>query len=196
QLARAFFPLGKYTKAQVRTLARRFNLPTQARRDSQGLCFLGQIKFSDFIEQHVGIRKGDIIDLDNGIKLGEHNGYYYYTIGQRQGLGLSGGPWYVVQKDIPNNRIYVSRRNNMQDKLRDTFTAGNFNWIFGERPDRTDLQVKVRHGEKMYHCHLEYLAADKAIVNLDQPDRAGIAPGQFAVFYDGKVCLGGGVILE
>lgn len=196
QLSRALFPLGDYAKVQVRELSRQFNLPTQNRRDSQGLCFLGQIKFSDFVKEHLGVRKGDIVNIDTGEKLGEHNGYYYYTIGQRQGLGLSGGPWYVVEKDIPNNRIYISLRQNMGDKYRDTFRVGNFNWIAGERPTKTDLQVKIRHGAVIYRCQVRFDDDDHASVTLERPDRPGIAPGQFAVFYDEQVCLGGGVILE
>ncbi len=196
QLSRALFPIGKHTKRQVRDFARQFDLPTQSRRDSQGLCFLGQIKFSDFVKEHLGIKKGEIIDADSGEVLGEHNGYYYYTIGQRQGLGLSGGPWYVVKKDIPGNRVYVSRRQNLENKLRDTFLAGDFNWIAGAPPERTDLQVKIRHGAKMYRCKLDWTAPHTARVQLDQPDRAGIAAGQIAVFYDRIRCLGGGVILD
>jgi len=196
QLSRALFPIGKLTKAQVRDLAKKHDLPTQSRRDSQGLCFLGQIKFSDFIKEHLGVRKGEIIEIDSGETLGEHNGYYYYTIGQRQGLGLSGGPWYVVKKDIPNNRIYISRRNNMPDKLRDSFTAGNFNWIAESPPDKTGLQVKIRHGEKIYNCRIRWIDENTAHVQLDQPDHAGIAAGQIAVFYDDIRCLGGGVILD
>ncbi len=196
QLSRALFPIGKLTKAQVRDLAKKYDLPTQSRRDSQGLCFLGQIKFSDFIKEHLGVLKGDIIEIDSGEKLGEHNGYYYYTIGQRQGLGLSGGPWYVVKKDISSNRIYISRRNNMADKLRDSFSAGNFNWIAETAPEKQDLQVKIRHGEKIYNCRITRIDQNSARVQLDQPDNAGIAAGQIAVFYDDIRCLGGGVILE
>lgn len=196
QLSRALFPLGDYNKKQVRELARQFELPTQSRRDSQGLCFLGQIKFSDFIKEHLGVQKGEIIEADSGEKLGEHNGYYYYTIGQRQGLGLSGGPWYVVKKDIRNNRIYVSRRIDMENKYRDSFRVGNFNWISGQKPGKEALQVKIRHGETIYHCTLQFRDDDTGQVKLERPDRKGIAPGQIAVFYDGTVCLGGGVILE
>ena len=194
-LSRACFPIGKYTKKQVRDLAAKYNLPTQNRRDSQGLCFLGQIKFSDFIKQHLGEMKGEIIDIHSGKKWGEHRGYYYYTIGQRQGLGLSHGPWYVVKKDIQNNIIYISNQNQVEEEYRDTFTVGNFNWISGEKPAATNLQIKVRHGEKMYCCKLEFSGNGPAKVSLDQPDQ-GIAPGQIAVFYEDEVCLGGGKILE
>lgn len=196
QVSRALFPLGKYTKAQVRDLAAQYDLATQKRRDSQGLCFLGQIKFADFIRQHLGELPGEIIHVDGGEVLGEHKGYYYYTIGQRQGLGLSGGPWYVVRKDIPNNRIYVSRRSEMEDKLRDSFHCGNFNWISGKRPAKRELLAKIRHGETIYRCEVDFLDENTAHVKLERPDRSGIAAGQFAVFYDDQICLGGGVILD
>jgi tRNA-specific 2-thiouridylase len=195
QLSHACFPIGKYTKQQMRSLAAKFNLSAKNRRDSQGLCFLGQIKFSDFIKQHLGEIKGDIIDIHREKKLGNHKGYYYYTIGQRQGLGLSHGPWYVVKKDIDNNIIYVSIQNRIEQECRDNFTAGNFNWLSGSTPSRRDLQVKIRHGVKIYKCRLDFKENDTAAVTLDKPDQ-GIAPGQTAVFYDGSICLGGGTILE
>ena len=195
QLSRALFPLGEYTKEQVRDLARKFDLPTQSRRDSQGLCFLGQIKFADFIREHVGIQKGELVEADTGEVLGEHDGYYYYTIGQRQGLGLSGGPWYVVEKDIPNNRIYISRRTDMEDKHRDTFRVGGFNWIVG-KPEAGSYLVKIRHGAGISQCDLRYDGDQTATVVLEKADRAGIAPGQFAVFYRDMECLGGAKILE
>lgn len=195
QLSRALFPLGEYDKQQVRDMARQFDLPTQSRRDSQGLCFLGQIKFSDFIREHVGVLKGEMVEADSGEVLGEHDGYYYYTIGQRQGLGLSGGPWYVVEKDMAANRIFISRRNDMEDKYRDTFRVGGFNWI-ADKPDSGSYLVKVRHGAKIYQCELKFDDHHSATVVLDQVDRAGIAPGQFAVFYRDMECLGGAKILD
>jgi tRNA-specific 2-thiouridylase len=191
QLSRALFPLGNFNKSQVRKMAMDYDLPNKNRKDSQGICFLGQIKFNEFIKHHLGELKGDIIDSDTNKKVGEHNGYYFYTIGQRSGLGLSGGPWYVVEKDIKNNIIYISHNNLSRDK--DEFLAGKFNWIL-RKTEKTDLQVKIRHGESLYNCNIEFRDEDIACVKLDKPDR-GIAPGQFAVFYDGEVCLGGGVIL-
>ena len=196
QLSRALFPLGELTKQQVRDYARQYDLPTQNRRDSQGLCFLGQIKFSDFVKEHLGVRRGELVEADSGEVLGEHDGYYYYTIGQRQGLGLSGGPWYVVEKDIPNNRVLISRRQDMENKYRDSFWTGEFNWISGRKPEKENLQVKVRHGAKIYNCRLSFERENRALVQLDQADQAGIASGQFAVFYDDLHCLGAGVILD
>ncbi len=195
QLARACFPLGIYNKAQVRELARKFDLPNKDRKDSQGICFLGKIRYSDFVKHHLGEQRGDIIDLNSGRILGEHKGYWFYTIGQRQGLGLSGGPWYVVGKDVKKNIIYVAHRNRLPEKSKFTFKVANFNWFLGDRPEKTDLQVKVRHGKVIYNCTIEYLEAESARITLDQPD-SGIAPGQFAVFYEGEYCLGGSIIVE
>jgi tRNA (5-methylaminomethyl-2-thiouridylate)-methyltransferase len=193
QLSRACFPLGDYNKSQVRNFAHKFDLPNMDRKDSQGICFLGQIKFNEFIKHHLGELKGDIIDADSNRKLGEHQGYYYYTIGQRSGLGLGGGPWYVFKKDIENNIIYVSKENQLKI-ARDTFKVGKFNWISGCKPEKENLSVKIRHGARMYDCNLKFINDYTAEVHLNTPDR-GIAPGQFAVFYDDEDCLGGSVIL-
>ena len=193
QISRALFPIGKFDKKEIRNFARQFSLPNKDRKDSQGICFLGQIKFNDFVKHHLGEIKGDILEFETGKKLGVHNGYYYYTIGQRSGLGLSGGPWYVVKKEIQNNLIYISREN-ITGRARDTFTAGKFNWISGFAPASGEYQVKIRHGASFFNCNLIFTGDDEALVNLDKADQ-GVAPGQFAVFYKNDVCLGGGVIL-
>jgi tRNA-5-taurinomethyluridine 2-sulfurtransferase len=193
QLSRASFPIGKYSKPEVRDLARKYDLATQARKDSQGICFLGQIKFNEFVKHHLGEIKGDIIDLTTGRKMGQHPGYYFFTIGQRSGLGLGGGPWYVVRKNIKNNVIYISTES-PASRERNIFKTGNFNWITG-RPEKLELMVKIRHGASFYNCTLDFINDDEAVVIMDKGDR-GVAPGQFAVFYDGDYCLGGGVITE
>ncbi|HFE64712.1 MAG TPA: tRNA 2-thiouridine(34) synthase MnmA [Caldithrix sp.] len=193
QIARACFPLGDYTKQQVRNLAQNYNLANKNRKDSQGICFLGQIKYKDFVEHHLGEMPGEFINIDTGKSLGKHRGYWFYTIGQRQGLGLSGGPWYVVKKDIDRNIIYLSRKNNVEQRLRDTFEVEQLNWISGKPTEKEYLQVKVRHGPEYYRCRLELVDKFSGRVKLEQPDQ-GIAPGQFAVFYDGDICLGGGII--
>ncbi len=192
QISRALFPIGNYKKEEVRKLAQKFDLPNKKRKDSQGICFLGQIRFNDFIKHHLGEMKGEIINVDSREVMGEHNGYYYFTIGQRSGLGLSGGPWYVVKKDIKKNLIYISREN-LDEKEKKEFEVGKFNWVSGIRPDKINLQVKIRHGAKYFNCTLE-IESDKGCVKLDGSDK-GIAAGQFAVFYDEDVCLGGGAIL-
>jgi tRNA-specific 2-thiouridylase len=192
QLSRANFPIGRYTKKQVRDLAQEFNLPNKNRKDSQGICFLGQIKFNEFVKHHLGEIKGDIINIENGKKLGEHSGYYFYTIGQRSGLRLGGGPWYVVKKDIKENLVYVSHEDSRSTE-KNKFKVANINWISGKRPERENLRVKIRHGANFYNCNINFEDENNPTVTLDQPDK-GIAPGQFAVFYENDVCLGGGVI--
>ncbi|MCF7668164.1 MAG: tRNA 2-thiouridine(34) synthase MnmA [Verrucomicrobia bacterium] len=192
QLSRTLFPIGRLTKKEVRRLADEMNLPTKDRKDSQGICFLGQIQYPEFVRFHLGEKRGDIIDTETGNILGEHNGYWFYTIGQRQGLGLGGGPWFVVGKDIDKNIVYVSHKELLQESARSTFNVGNLNWI-SLPPTKTQLQLKVRHGPHLYDCEIQSLDEDKLSVAMSTHD-TGIAPGQYAVFYDADICLGGGVI--
>lgn len=192
QLSRALFPIGHLPKEKVRELARFYNLPNKDRKDSQGICFLGKLKFNDFIAFHVGQISGDLIEYESGNKLGTHKGFWFHTIGQRQGSGLAGGPWYVVAKDPSANKVFISRNYYSPDKQRNTFTVSDCNWLT-VAPTKTDLQVKIRHGKYLYECILVQLDATRWQVTLAQDDQ-GIAPGQFAVFYDGQECLGAGVI--
>lgn len=193
QLKRALFPIGGYTKNEVRRLAGQFDLPNKDRKDSQGICFLGNIKFDEFIKCHLGEKPGDILDIDTDKNLGTHRGFWYHTIGQRHGLKLSGGPWYVVKKDINNNIVFVSHKNTSETRKRDIFSVTNLNWISGSPPNKNELLVKIRHGEKLYQCVITGAHNRDVDVKLCEPD-AGIAAGQFAIFYDGDVCLGCGVI--
>jgi len=193
QLSRAYFPLGDFNKKEIRKFAEEFDLPNKNRKDSQGICFLGQVKFNEFIKQHLGEKRGDIIVSETGGKIGEHEGYYYFTIGQRSGLKLGGGPWFVIKKDHEKNIVFISKENE-SIRSRDTFKVTKFNWINEERPEKENLQVKIRHGKRFFNCKLNFIDETTAQVILDKPDQ-GIAPGQFAVFYDEDVCLGGGVIL-
>ena len=208
QLRRALFPLGQYTKAEVRELAHRFNLPNADRKDSQGLCFLGKINFNDFLRHHLGEKAGDLIEVETGKKVGEHRGFWYYTLGQREGLGLAGGPWYVVRKDPSANTVFISREYHAKEKRRDTIRVEKLSWIAGKPPKGARvgktlaLNVKVRHGSKEYGAKVHFETPDNgstiptfATVTLDQSDQ-GLAPGQFVVFYDGEVCLGCGVMAE
>ncbi len=194
QVSRALFPIGNLQKKEVRTFAQKFSLPTSNRKDSQGICFLGQIKFKEFIKHHLGEKSGKIIDADSGKVLGEHPGYYYYTIGQRSGLKLGGGPWFVVKKDINENVVYISKENKTL-RERNSFSVGKINWISGQPTDKSNLKVKIRHGANYYNCKLKLSNNISGDVELDSADN-GIAAGQFAVFYDENVCLGGGVILQ
>ena len=211
QLSRALFPIGAMRKEEVRDYARRHNLPTQARKDSQGICFLGKIAFSDFIKHHVGVRQGVLREYETGLDLGAHEGFWYYTIGQRHSIGLSGGPWYVVSKDTDRNIVYISKSYYTPDKKRDFVRVNFFNWI-GEAPQLPgNFLIKLRHGEKMCRGTMTPLesqvesatpAASQQIypektgryeIMLDNNDQ-GIASRQYAVVYQDTHCLGGGII--
>ncbi|KAK7257848.1 hypothetical protein RIF29_32115 [Crotalaria pallida] len=200
QLKRLLFPLGCIPKDEVRRLASKFDLPNKDRKDSQGICFLGKIRFSDFVAQHIGEKEGIMLEAETGDFLGIQRGFWFYTIGQRQGLRLPGGPWYVVEKDVKNNVVFVSRNYFSFDKRRRLFRVGSFKWLSGLPPSQTSqLQCKVRHGPGFYNCSLEMEVEDgigeTAVVRISEDDQ-GLAAGQFAAFYEGRTCIGSGVILE
>lgn len=196
QVSKIEFPIGGYFKNQVRELAREYNLANQARKDSQGICFLGKIKYNDFVKHYLGEKNGPIVDRETGKKLGDHKGFWFHTIGQRSGLGLGNGPWFVVDKDIDSNTVFVSHQEHRQDQNRRDFVVGELTWI--HRPPRPDeaLTCKLRHGPELLGCRIELSpGGGRLAVRLDQGD-PGIAPGQFSVFYSGDECLGAGMILS
>lgn len=194
QLSRASFPIGHLTKPQVRELARSYGLVNQDRKDSQGICFLGKIKFSDFIKQFLGEQPGSLVEYETGKILSMHKGYWYYTIGQRQGLGLAGGPWYVVAKNTVTNEVFISRNYYSDDKTRNSFKVNTCNWIISPESTQQGIQVKLRHGAALHDAEITY-GNTECVVRLVDSDQ-GIAPGQFAVFYDNDRCLGAGVIAQ
>lgn len=194
QLERLWFPVGALRKRDVRGIADRLQLPNRARRDSQGICFLGKIKYEEFVRHHLGDRPGDIVNRDTGETLAEHRGVWFYTIGQRKGIGLGGGPWYVVGKDLAANRVYVSHSAKYLEHARERFVVGSMHWIAGE-PSSHRLQVKVRHTPHRADCEVAPADEGRWEVRLAERDQ-GIAPGQSAIFYEGEYCLGGGVIEE
>ena len=184
------FPIGHLNKEEVRKLAHKFDLPTKDRKDSQGICFLGKFKFRDFLAHHLGTKPGDFIEFETEKKLGTHNGHFYYTIGQRKDIKLSGGPWYVVKKDFNKNIVYLSCNYEIIETPRKLFEVASFNWI--TVPKKENLLVKLRHRATPQRCILK-LTNTNGIVTLENKDQ-GIANGQFAVFYDDNICLGTGVI--
>jgi tRNA-5-taurinomethyluridine 2-sulfurtransferase len=192
QFGKALFPIGHLEKKDVRALAHEFDLPTKDRKDSQGICFLGKIKFSEFVQHHLGIVKGELREVETNKVMGEHDGFWYYTIGQRHSIGLSGGPWYVVAKNVDKNIVYISRTYYSLDKMRTTFSVKTFNWIGAEPVLPDTFDVKLRHGAALTQALVEKNEVGYQI-NLQANDQ-GIAAGQSAVLYQGTRCLGGGVI--
>ncbi len=198
QASLALFPIGHYIKKEVRALAERWNLPNKLRKDSQGICFLGRIKYSRFVEHYLGTEKGPIVEVRTGRILGTHRGTWFYTIGQRTGLGLSGGPWYVVHRNNKENIITVGHGKVAMEEAVNRFNVINPNWISGEPILPADVTMKLRHGPKLISGRIESLTPTedgmkRLGVYMDESD-SGVAPGQFAVFYDGTQCLGGAMI--
>jgi tRNA-specific 2-thiouridylase len=192
QVSRCLFPIGGFTKSQVRQEAARFELPNKDRPDSQGICFLGRIPYDDFIEFHLGAEEGEIRELGSDRVLGSHRGFWYHTIGQRRGLGLADGPWYVAAKDAKENVVYVVHARGLDDHRRSTLRVSRPNWVVTP-PSSNQLQVRIRHAERLMPCHISI--ADDGAVDIELSDGdPGVAPGQFAVLYDGDECLGGGAI--
>lgn len=200
QLSGAHFPLGHLTKEEVRERARRWNLPNRDRPDSQGICFLGKIRYRDFVGHHLGEKSGNIVDVSTGNILGSHRGHWFYTPGQRQGLGLAGGPWYVIAKDVAENRVVVAHAETEGELRTRRFSLRGINRLGTGREllsaaRSIELQFKVRHGPGFLSGRLEIDGADatRGIVELSRPER-GIADGQFAVFYLDDECIGSGII--
>jgi len=194
-LEKIVFPIGHLSKPEVRKLAEKYNLANKDRKDSQGICFLGKLKFNDFVEHYLGNKPGNIIEFETGKVMGKHNGFYYHTRGQRKGLGLSGGPWYVVSKDTKKNIVYVSCNYDSLADSRSEFkieSAGNF--VVEDWHQQANLRVKLRHGPTLYKCVVQ-ANANGFQVKIDGSDQ-GIAAGQFAVFYIDDLCLGSAKIIE
>lgn len=199
QLRHLMFPVGDLPKSRVRELAVLSRLPNAYRRDSQGICFLGKINYNDFLRRHLGERPGPVIELETGRKVGEHRGYWFHTIGQRKGLGLSGGPWYVVRKNVDQNVIYVSRGYDTALQYGTRLRLTQTQWISGdpfvEQCEQVPVTFKNRHTPEFTPARLTRLGAGEYV--LDSEWRVqGIAPGQFGVIYDHdrQLCYGSGVI--
>ena len=202
QLDKLIFPLGKMSKSQVREEAEKINLPNAKRKDSQGICFLGKINYNDFIRKQLGDNPGEIIDIETGKVLGTHKGYWYHTIGQRKGLGLSGGPWFVIGQDIPGNKLYVSKGYDTELQYGRKLNLSSLHWItqnpFSETEleDGVEITFKNRHMPTFLEGILKQEKGSEFAIIESKNKVQGIAPGQFAAIYDknSKICYGSGVI--
>lgn len=200
QVSKLMFPIGHLQKSEVRAIAAEQGLPSAMRKDSQGICFLGKINYNDFISRYLGERPGKIVELETGKVLGKHNGYWFHTIGQRKGLGLSGGPWFVIKKDVKRNIIYVSNGYNPETQYGKVVNLGGFSFItediWGDFEGTKDITFKVRHTPEFTSGRIEKIGDIYRIYSDDKIQ--GIAAGQFGVVYDkdSKLCLGSGVIAD
>ncbi|MDE6575107.1 MAG: tRNA 2-thiouridine(34) synthase MnmA [Muribaculaceae bacterium] len=204
QLAHLMFPLGDLPKSGVREIAREAKLPNAFRRDSQGICFLGKINYNDFIRRHLGERPGPIVEIETGRKLGEHRGYWFHTIGQRKGLGLSGGPWFVVRKNVQDNVLYVSRGYDTEKQYGRTLHLAEMRFITmdpwgddAKTDNGVEVRFKNRHSPDFLPGRIRKVAGttDEYIIESDVKVQ-GIAPGQFTAVYDSdaRLCYGSGII--
>ncbi len=200
QLQRARFPVGELEKPAVRALARKAGFPVHDKKDSTGLCFIGERRFSDFLARYVQREPGPIVSLD-GRHLGEHTGLAFYTIGQRQGLGIGGrndsseAAWYVAGKDLATNTLQVVQGGEHPALFCIAIECAELNWINPPPGTAFDCTAKIRYRQSDAACHVTVAADGTCRVQFREPQRA-VAPGQFAVFYAEEVCLGGGVILS
>ncbi|TQV73538.1 tRNA 2-thiouridine(34) synthase MnmA [Exilibacterium tricleocarpae] len=204
EFGQSLFPLGELEKPEVRRIAEQQGLTTHAKKDSTGICFIGERRFADFLQRYLPAQPG-AIETPDGTLIGRHNGLMYHTIGQRQGLGIGGvkgaseAPWYVARKDLERNVLVVAQGSNHPLLFADRLHAGPAHWINGA-PAGLDTDVgyrccaKTRYRQADQACTVRTVAGNTAlVVHFEQPQRA-ITPGQSVVFYDGDTCLGGAVI--
>ncbi|CAM3971943.1 tRNA 2-thiouridine(34) synthase MnmA [Alkalicoccus chagannorensis] len=195
QLQRVLFPLGEMEKKEVRRIAEEAELATAGKKDSTGICFIGERNFKSFLSQYLPAQKGKMETLD-GEEKGSHDGLMYYTLGQRQGLGIGGPgePWFVVDKDLERNVLLVGQGYHHQQLYSDALEASQVNWISGDRPEEPfRCSAKFRYRQQDEPVTVYPQKDDTVRVVFDEPARA-VTPGQFVVFYDDDVCLGGGTI--
>ena len=194
QLQKAIFPIGHYAKDEVRRIAEQEHLVSAHRRDSQGICFLGKIDYTDYVRRYLGERPGRVVELDTGRLVGEHRGHWFYTIGQRKGLGLGGGPWFVVRKDVEQNVLYVAHGYDPQSAYRRDFAVHGFHSINGVMPSG-DITFKIRHTPEFHRATFEPLGDGRYAIHSADAIH-GVAPGQFCVVYDARHhrCYGSGEI--
>ena len=198
KLSRALFPLGELTKPTVRAIAKKAGLLNAEKKDSTGICFIGERKFKTFLQDFILAKPGNIKTIDGKI-IGKHDGLMFYTLGQRKGLQIGGvkntaeSAWYVVSKNISANELMVAQGHDHPLLFSNTLVCEKLQWIAGHAPRNLQCSAKIRYRQQDEPCHIELLSDDMARVVFEKPQRA-ITSGQAVVFYDRDICLGGGVI--
>ena len=198
-LHNSLFPVGELPKSEVRNIAAKLGLTTHDKKDSTGICFIGERKFKDFLQQYIPAKPG-IIETRDGEEIGKHAGLMYYTYGQRQGLGIGGvrnkaeAPWYVVEKDLPRNVLVVAQGNENIDLYSRQLIAAAPSWVNVQTPELPlSCNAKIRYRQVDQPCTVEQLPDNLVQVTFDEPQRA-VTPGQYVVFYQEDRCLGGAII--
>ncbi|CAG7655162.1 tRNA 2-thiouridine(34) synthase MnmA [Paenibacillus allorhizosphaerae] len=197
QLSKAMFPIGNIPKPEVRAIAEKSGLATAKKKDSTGVCFIGERNFKEFLSGYLPAQPGDMRTLEGEVK-GRHDGLMYYTLGQRQGLGIGGSgtgePWFVASKDLEKNILYVVQGEKHPALYSKGLLASDLNWIAGEPPkEAVRCTAKFRYRQPDQGVSVQFGPDGRCEVTFDMPQKA-ITPGQSVVFYDGEVCLGGAVI--
>lgn len=201
QVSKLRFPLGRLMKQEVRDIAAEANLPSARRRDSQGICFLGKINYNDFVRRFLGEREGRVVEWETGKVVGTHRGYWFHTIGQRKGLGLGGGPWFVIGKNVDENVVYVSRGYDTKWQYGSELRMHDFHFItenpWKEGARQIEVTFKIRHTPEFTRGILTEEAGGMWHL-LSETPLQGIAPGQFGVIYDAShtLCIGSGEITQ
>ena len=197
-LSKTLFPLGEMTKPEVRKKAKELGLITAEKKDSVGICFVGEVGIKEFLQNFIETKSGKIIEKESSNIIGTHEGAIFYTIGQRRGLNVGGGmPYYVVGKDMSKNEVYVTTDLGDKDLWQKTFSISNLHWINKINLDlsvSSDTEVRIRHGASLIACKIHMKNSGIAEVVLGDEIRA-LTPGQSAVFYTNDICIGGGVML-
>lgn len=199
QLAKSVFPVGEIHKPEVREIAEQQGFVTHDKKDSTGICFIGERPFREFLSQFIPAQQGDMITPDGEV-VGQHQGVMYYTLGQRKGLQIgglrqsTGEPWYVIGKDVKTNQLIVGQGHNHPLLFSQNVTANQLSWVSGETPELPyRCTAKTRYRQTDQPCTITEINQDGYQIVFDQPQRA-VTPGQSIVFYDGAACLGGGII--
>jgi tRNA-specific 2-thiouridylase len=197
QIKDALFPVGHLTKPQVRELAIQLDLPVANKKDSTGICFIGERDFREFLKNYIPAKPGKMVDIVSKKVIGEHQGIMYYTIGQRKGLNIGGAtaPWFVCGKNYDQNILYIAQGDESEWLHSDGCLVSDMNWIIDDHGDEFHCQAKFRYRQKDLGVTLRFIKDDEVELIFDEPYKA-VTPGQAAVFYLDEVCLGGGIIDE
>jgi tRNA-specific 2-thiouridylase len=198
QIAATLFPLGELEKSTIRETAKQQGFLNHDKKDSTGICFIGEKRFKSFLQTYLPAKPGDIV-TDKGECIGQHEGLMYYTMGQRKGVGIGGlqnfdeSPWYVIDKDLVKNQLIVAQGKEHPALYHNALVAAQLHWINAPVAEGESITAKTRYRQADQHCTLHYQTDQSALILFEEPQRA-ITPGQSVVFYNDDVCLGGGII--